>query len=800
MRHTNEERGNTVKPTEHTANTASISKTGLFATLGGFLRVNGSGAPKISQVIGVSTLALGSVLASLGIIAAVLPATAGAYATIAGPSVFSSAPGLPDGRVYEQVSPADKNGNDAGASTDEVAEYGGLAHYALAAPEGNGVLFEGSGPFGETADGYNLYFVAERSATGWKTRGILPRATERQSTKGGTITVQPEHVDPSTDLSHVVFKGSDGLFAPPPYPQCGYAHGGAEQLYLSGPDPFLAATWLERPQISDPIENCAGEFGAASGASVGGTPDFSTVYFTYPGTILPEDASRALHAQGEGERGEFNVEAWGLYEYSAGVLKEAGVLPAGSPNGPLDPFGAVPAASLRGRALVGNQVSADGSRLFFVSPDPNSCGRGNNCAVDPPELYVRENGEETQLVSRDTLLPDVGGLPVAAPDSVSEMPNPNDGNDFGAAHAGSDVFASSDGSQAFFQSEDKLTGDAPEGPPGDVAPKTYDFNVDTGILTYLPGVVGQIVAATPDGSSFAFVNSTASPTELDLWSAGASGGTVTPVMQMPGTGASVARISSDGSALVFMAYGQIFHYDVPTNTLACVSCAPQGVPNGPVEMSPLQANEGNEGGAGLQRYAGLVDERGVSMDDSRVFFDTTAALVPQDTDGTSDVYEWENGTVYLLSSGTSTRPSYFLDNSETGSDVFFATSEGLVPGDTDGAYDVYDARIPHSGDNPPAAAVPCEGSVCQGPPRVPVPLAAPASATFSGLGNIAPAVAAKPASKVKPKAKPKLAQKLASALKACKREPVKQRAGCETRAKKRYGSKTKAKKSNRGGK
>ena len=42
------------------------------------------------------------------------------------------------------------------------------------------------------------------------------------------------------------------------------------------------------------------------------------------------------------------------------------------------------------------------------------------------------------------------------------------------------------------------------------------------------------------------------------------------------------------------------------------------------------------------------------------------------------------------------------------------------------------------------AAVPCEGSVCQGPPNVPSPLTPPASATFSGLGNPTPEVTPPP--------------------------------------------------------
>jgi hypothetical protein len=307
----------------------------------------------------------------------------------------------------------------------------------------------------------------------------------------------------------------------------------------------------------------------------------------------------------------------------------------------------------------------------------------------------------------------------------------------------------------------------------------YDFNVNTGSLTYLPGVVGQIVTSDENGSLFAFVSpeAAASSAELELWS-GPGGGTVSPITQLTGRsprnyGSSeppdvpVARMSTDGSAVVFMSslrlpggfnngteLEQIYRYDVPANTLSCVSCSPAGVtPTGNAEMSVLQANETGKLGA-LNRFANLVDERGVSADGDRIFFDTPDPLVPQDSNtgsgsvlsketeepepGGRDVYEWENGTVYLISSGKSPENSYFLDNSENGDDVFFATSEGLVPGDTDGAYDVYDARVPHPGDNPPPAAVPCEGSICQGAPNVPSPLTPPASATFSGLGNPAP--------------------------------------------------------------
>jgi hypothetical protein len=65
---------------------------------------------------------------------------------------------------------------------------------------------------------------------------------------------------------------------------------------------------------------------------------------------------------------------------------------------------------------------------------------------------------------------------------------------------------------------------------------------------------------------------------------------------------------------------------------------------------------------------------------------------------------------------------------------------------------------------------------------------APASATFSGPGNLVPPAAVK----AKP---PTRAQLLAKALKACKAKKDKQRRkGCERQARKRYGAKKKAKK------
>jgi hypothetical protein len=725
-----------------------------------------------SRVYGFA-LVLCSVFALAGLAAALhrRPAWARAHATIAPPPVPSKVPGLPDGRAYEQVSPVDKNGNEAGAGTNSNNVLDGAGyHDAVAALDGNAVLFEGTGAMGESTAGYDLWFVAKRTSAGWTTRSALPRE-DIPTPPEGTLSVLPGLVIPSADLSHIVFSTKLTETLPDQCPN------NEHELYVAGVEPAATFEWIAQPEIASPILSCLGGFGEAE--PVGGTPDFSTVYFTTPTTLLPEDASRAPHMI-EPKTPAVAVSPWGFYEYSDGVLSEAGVLPDGS----LSPWGAVPAASGHYRDDEDHQVSADGSRAFFVSPDPASCTthetfglRGeNNCAVDPPELYVRENGEKTVLVSQDTLIRSSNGLPVGAPDGALGFTGSTlvEGGD---SLNTSFVYASPDGSQAFFESEDRLTRSAPEGPPRNRAAKMYDFNLNTGSLTYLPGVVGQIAASNSDGSTFVFVSpeGSAASAELELWSAGPNGGTVTPITQMTGEvkkyerfvgpDVPVARVSENGSAVVFMTsqqlpgafnsgsgldLEQIYRYDVPANTITCVSCAPAGVtPTSSAEMSVLKSHEG----AGDDKS--IVEERGVSSDGERIFFDTADPLVPQAVNtGTTierhnsgstsfeaqgrNVYEWENGTIYLISSGKSPENSYFLDSGENGDDVFFATSEGLVPGDTDGAYDVYDARVPHPPESPPATAVPCEGSVCQGPPNVPSPLTPPASATFSGLGNPTP--------------------------------------------------------------
>jgi hypothetical protein len=173
-------------------------------------------------------------------------------------------------------------------------------------------------------------------------------------------------------------------------------------------------------------------------------------------------------------------------------------------------------------------------------------------------------------------------------------------------------------------------------------------------------------------------------------------------------------------------------------------------------------------------------------DDGRyVFFSTAEALVPEDTNGRFDAYEYDttDGSVHLISSGTDTSDSYFLDASASGHDVYFVTRQQLAGWDTDNAYDLYDARVGGGFPDPPVL-VECRGEACHGPAGAAPPSEPPFSATLSGAGNLTPALAVTPPSGPKRLTR---TQKLAKALRACHHKHNKAtRKACEHEAKRRY--------------
>jgi hypothetical protein len=243
---------------------------------------------------------------------------------------------------------------------------------------------------------------------------------------------------------------------------------------------------------------------------------------------------------------------------------------------------------------------------------------------------------------------------------------------------------------------------------------------------------------------------------------------------------------------------QVYLYDAATSKLVCASCNPTGA-------RPVGEEYGGEGDAKSDRHENMRFVGGyevwpaerwlaanipgwVTYDDQngahqprylsnsgRLFFNSHDALVPQDVNGTWDVYQYEppgnggegegdcttstqspsdvyntqaEGCVGLISSGESSEESAFLDASESGGDVFFMTLSQLVGQDVDHSVDVYDAHecTAKSPCFPPAAEVPppctTEASCKAGPEPPPSIYGAPASATFNGPGNLAPPIPA----------------------------------------------------------
>jgi hypothetical protein len=301
---------------------------------------------------------------------------------------------------------------------------------------------------------------------------------------------------------------------------------------------------------------------------------------------------------------------------------------------------------------------------------------------------------------------------------------------------------------------------------------------------------------------------------------------------------------------------EVFSYHASTGALVCASCDPTGArPAGrliPDEKSlfagvlvwPHRWLAGNVPGwtpysVGAARY----QSRYLS-DSGRLFFNSSDPLVPADVGGTEDVYQYEPagtpsggegvggctstpagsgvvfkaggpfkdvegregsegaGCVGLISSGRSSGDSGFLDASASGNDVFFLTSAKLTSQDFDTSLDVYDAHVCTT-ESPctsaPTSPPPCvnESSCKPSPTPQPGIFGPPASATFSGPGNLGGGGLNPTPPPAKPTAAQIRAKKLTAALSSCRKRykhSKTRRASCERKARKQYGPLKKAKK------
>ena len=681
---------------------------------------------------------------------------------------------LPDGRQYELVSPLVKYGG-------EVAPPGHFSNggVAQAAEDGSAITYLADSPYeADPPENYlGSQYLSRRGAEEWSTQDISPHTVPRPVIAAGTGT---EFRGFSADLEASVIQQFPRQLpltqnAPPDMAGMLYVRddgdGGLEPV-LTSPPPE-AENNIEPEQPSNTFH------------FLGGTPDFSHVVFANSYALTPKAYSYAQAHESFGEN---------LYEWSAGGLQQVNVLSDGASTG-----------TGEGSYLGGDTGNGQDNARHAISND------GSHIIWSVERHQTVEGIYDRNMATGETVQLNVSQEGHVEPGEQTEL-------EFQTA--------SGDGSKVFFTDSNPLTADANTGPltscgvscnrrPGS---DLYAFDVASGKLTDIApdpegdgamvgGLinathVGGVLGASEDGSYVYFYaeGHLAGSGSGGLYVAHEEGGVWRTRFIAPAADRNdwnsrdlalmTSRVSPNGRYVAFMSQAsltgydnrdavsgqpdaEVYVYDAGSGRLTCASCNPTG-------QRPIgrEVNEENRepnwwvtasipGWTPIEGQLATYQSRYLS-DEGRLFFETSEALVAQDTNGEQDVYEYEpagvgscaeaGGCVDLISGGTGSGSSTFLDASASGQDVFFITSQALVAQDTNRELDVYDAHVCTVAVScfAPVLVVPppCgTGDACKAAPTPqPAIFGAPASATFSGAGN--PSAAPMPAVSVgKAKAK-----------------------------------------------
>jgi hypothetical protein len=635
---------------------------------------------------------------------------------------------MPDCRAYELVSPG---------NSPLVSSSGSVSFGARSADDGNAMAYFSYYPFeGSPSSGW--FFRARRSAAGWSLEAMSPQVLPGAAPK---VACEAIELNYSEDLVASVLR--IGREIKQEFPGASFCSQPQEEIVPGEPRGF--ANLLRRAAPGSPYE------------LVNQTPAGVS-----PSNAQFQDASDDLSHIVFGEEAQITPEApsgYDLYLWAGGTVRLVTFLPDGTPvRGDLAGAtkhrvaGVEVGGTLNGTAPITNAVSSNGERVFFYA-------NGN--------LYLRENAAQPPAAT-----------PACGTTKSALACTRQIDRSFGEGSSGGGVFqyASADGSRVFFTDESKLTS------PSSAAagkPALYEYNVESHALTdRTPGVTGADVrgfsGAAKDGSRLYFVAkaaltgaqqngqaeiaqaaqpnlylleneeltfvATLDPTsDRSAWSfeltpnggEAPTGGAATLATRTSPDGRYFAFNSARGLTGGPAGITQIFVYDAVNGSLSCASCPPAGgAPPGPsVLPSPIAATEIN---------ASAYLPRGLT-DNGQLFFTTPQALLPADTDGVTDVYEYRQGQLHLISDGVGAGPSYFFDAGVGGGNVFFATSDALVRSDTDNALNLYDARVDGGFAEPPVPAPPCAaGESCRsagsGAPATGI-LATPSQ---TGAGNVVP--------------------------------------------------------------
>jgi len=660
---------------------------------------------------------------------------------VAGRANASSGPGT---RAYELVSPPDKNGGD-------VMPYTPRTRAAL---DGNAVAFDSLVPFGDAlGTGVTVEHMAMRGPAGWVSHAITPKVNagslkliagtadtfydnsfSSDFTRGVLVATRPLTDDPDVSTVINLYRRTDLRTA------------GAGKYDLVTKCPVCASTGTPLPSIAGAPAMIAPFMPWLAAAS----PDMEHIVFESVDVLTGDTPAQDPKC---GSTNFFLPPPSPLfcvphaYEWDNGELRLAGVLPDGSPADVS--FAGTGARYFNYTTHVVSDGTDGHSRVFFAQPtdangrtfseiDPSDVfGQlsfmGDQSGLAKGNVYARVDHSQTILLNRSER---------TVPDTFSPAWY---------------LDASANGERVFFSSTQALTDDAT---PGLRNIYMYDMTKpdsapDNLVLLNPSGTDSDGIWGLSDAGDFVYF---AAGGDLRQWHDGVlhdigPAGTITqedrsntlgygPVLRQ-------SRVTPDGRTLLFStndssAFGgydhgvcadtfpchELYVYSAESGTVVCASCNPSGAP----ATSEAVVSGGDlNAGARVTAYV----NRGITNDGSKVFFSTGDSLVPQDTNGKEDAYEYDvaTHTVSLISTGKDPADSWYLDSSADGRDVFFATRQRLVGWDRDNEYDLYDARIGGGFPEPPPVPAPCSGGACQGAPTVAPEVAAPASQSFHGSGN-----------------------------------------------------------------
>jgi hypothetical protein len=684
---------------------------------------------------------------------------------------------LPDSRQWQLVSPPDKQGARISPLPFAVVQ---------AAADGSAITYLANAPTEAEPEGYTneVQLLSRRGTSGWSSRDI---AIPHPAATGQPLGAGPEYkfFDPDLTLGAVQ---PFGEFAPELSAEASestaYLHDLAGDCGSSCYRPLVTgkAGFANVPEgtVFGESQSCASganPFRVCGPEFLGATEDLSHI------VLKARDAALTPGSEVGG----------GLYEWTAGApLAPVSVLPGQtgatreSSLGSADGAAAQGAISAAGNLIVWTKAVSGGEEVALYLRDMASgktvqldtAGCGTCEAGDGLFQFAAADGSRVFFTSNRRLTADSGAEP--------DPSNPEGGkHDLYECRIALTAGEPSCDLTDLTPTRGGEAADVRGSALGSAKDGSVVYFVAEGVLTEEPNARNQRARLGEpnlylerDGTT-AFI-ATLSGEDAHLWLTPSS-----PVRQ-------ATRVSGDGRYLAFMSQAsltgydnrdrstgrpvaEVYLYDARTRRLECASCEPTGERPVGVEYRKIEAsNSGLVGGFEIwpenalvaanvpgwtAMTSGTVKSRHQPRylsDSGRLFFNTLDPLVPQDSNGTQDVYEYEppgvgscteslpiysarsGGCVSLISSGSSAEESAFLDASESGDDVFFLTSANLASQDIDSARDVYDAHSCSAGSpclpepvTPPPA---CKGTACQTatPPASEPSLGTP---SFTGPGN-----------------------------------------------------------------